>query len=163
MALKQQTLIDDCLHELHKGHPIHGNFNRDHTHGVMLVGAEGLIIASTVPLIDGDINRIAALCGTLSNLGQKAAASLGKGEMDEVTVHFRESDVKSISLKRVTMKAVSDLATLAIIDEEGNKLPNPWTNMIYRDNVERAVEYLANILEGNIELRPFKYDSRRMA
>lgn len=163
MALKQQTLIDDCLHELHKSHPIHGNFRRDHTHGIMLIGAEGLIITSTVPLIDGDINRIAALCNTLSNLGQKAATSLGKGEMDEVTVHFRETEDTSRPRKRVTLKSVSDYATLAIIETESDNLPNPWLNMIYRDNVERAIAYLANVLDGNVELLPFKYDPRPKA
>lgn len=163
MALKQYTLIDDCLHELHNGHPIHGSFKRDHTHGVMLVGAEGLIIAATVPLIEGDINRIAALCNTLSNLGQKATASLGKGEMDEVTVHFREVDGDMISRKRVTLKSVSDHATLAIIETEADSMPNPWVNMVYRDNVERAIRYLTHVLDGNVELLPFRYDDRPKA
>jgi len=83
------TTLEEILKELESSIP--------EIEAAAIVSAEGLPIASALPR-DVDETRVAAMSAAILSLGERAAAELGKGELEQIYVKGQKGYIISMSV-----------------------------------------------------------------
>jgi predicted regulator of Ras-like GTPase activity (Roadblock/LC7/MglB family) len=128
MENRRLALVAKCLWEFQE--------NTLDVHGLMLVGTDGFVMASTVTPSPAT-SRIAAVAVALLGLAKQASAEMGRGGLHEVRVGYDES-------RFCVLTPVSDTAVLVVATES---LVNNGTGLIALEvNRQRCAAALTQLM-----------------
>ncbi len=96
-----------------------------------VVSLDGLIIASALP-VDVEEDRVSAMSAAMLSLGERIAAELGRGIMDQVYIRGAQG--------YVILSAVGEEAVLTVLARQEAKL-----GLVFLD-MRRAAEDLARLI-----------------
>ena len=105
MTKSRQELMVDRLRDLQAGTP--------DVEASAVVSVDGLIIASALPA-DAEDDRVSAMSAAMLSLGERIAAELGRGSLEQVYIHGNEG--------YVLLRAIGDDAVLTVLAREKGKL-----------------------------------------
>jgi predicted regulator of Ras-like GTPase activity (Roadblock/LC7/MglB family) len=99
--------IQQRLYELQRGYPV--------VHGLMIVSAGGIVLASTFGKED-NVSRLAAVTRTLYLLGQDTCREFGRGEMTSVHLSYRRGQPGDDNTPtRVVIRSLTDDHMLVMV------------------------------------------------
>jgi len=129
MEQYQVALMTKCLWEFQEMLP--------EIDGIMLVGQDGFIIAST--FVGGpSASRLAAVSSALVGLARKVSPRMSCGPMVEVWARLEAGSV--------LLKPAGDDATLIILVQSPPRLSQVVTS--FSTNTHRAIDYVVQVMNG---------------
>lgn len=112
-------------------------------HGLLLIGTEGFVIASTLSHTPAT-SRVAAVSSALVGLAKQAAYEWERGDFQEVRVRYKDSEQRNWD---VQLLAVTDTCALVIVMERPAVLS--VANIVLSFNTQQAAHYVARVLNGD--------------
>jgi predicted regulator of Ras-like GTPase activity (Roadblock/LC7/MglB family) len=105
MTKSRKELMVDRLRDLQTGTP--------DVEASAVVSVDGLIMASALPA-DAEDDRVSAMSAAMLSLGERIAAELGRGSLEQVYIHGNEG--------YVLLRAIGGDAVLTVLAREQGKL-----------------------------------------
>lgn len=134
MEGRQVALVTKCLWEFQEMTP--------EVEGLMLVGMDGFILASTLSHSEST-SRVAAVVSALVGLAKQASEEWERGVFNEVRVRFKDHQDK---LRDAQLIAVNDTAVLVIILQRTATLS--LASVVVPFNTRQALEYVSRVMAG---------------
>lgn len=110
--------------------------------GLILLGAEGFVIASTLSYTPAT-TRLAAVASALVALGRQASEEWSRGSFEEIRVRYKDAQDRKWD---VQLLPISPMITLAVITQRPPLLS--VANIVLSFNTQQAAHYIGAVLGG---------------